>query len=161
MTAGRYLVYIRLWLALFMFLLILSGTALLAPFRTLDLLGVSFLTTIFPQGHSAWLLGLKKALIVAHEQYPYLVFLSDWLFFAHVAIAIAFIGPFRQPLRNRWVIDFGLIVCGLVIPATLIFGALRDIPWYWQVFDMTFGAGGVLLLMIVRRMVRRLEPDKG
>jgi hypothetical protein len=31
--------------------------------------------------------------------------------FAHLAIAIAFIGPYIDPVRNKWVITFGLIAC--------------------------------------------------
>src|SRR5688572_24977712 len=39
-----------------------------------------------------------------NASYPFMSYGTDWLGFAHLIIAIAFIGPLRDPLRNRWVI---------------------------------------------------------
>ena len=72
-------------------------------------------------------------------------------------IAIAFIGPLRDPIRNRWVIDFGIIACALVIPLALICGSLRGIPVYWRLIDCSFGLAGVLPLWWCRKMIDRLE----
>lgn len=40
-------------------------------------------------------------------------------------IAIAFIGPLRDPVRNIWIIQWGMIACVLVIPLALLAGAAR------------------------------------
>jgi hypothetical protein len=40
--------------------------------------------------------------------------------------ALSFVGALRDPVRNRWLFDFGLIACVLVIPYALVFGALRQ-----------------------------------
>jgi hypothetical protein len=55
---------------------------------------------------------------------------TDWLAFAHLVIAIAFLGPLKDPVRNIWVVEFGMIACLLVIPLALICGPIRGIPFY-------------------------------
>ena len=62
----------------------------------------------------------------------------DWLAFGHIVIAVAFLGAWRDPVGNRWLFDFGLIACVLVIPWALVFGALRGIPWWWRLIDCSF-----------------------
>ena len=85
-----------------------------------------------------WLLGL------------FMAYGTDWLAFAHVIIAVAFIGPWRDPVRNRWVVTFGLIACAAVIPMALVFGPLRGIPVYWLLIDCSFGVIGFIPLWLVR-----------
>lgn len=72
-------------------------------------------------------------------------------------LAVLFIGPYRDPVRNQWVITFGLISCVLVIPLALICGALRDIPLGWRLIDCSFGILGFVPLYVLRRDVERLE----
>lgn len=96
--------------------------------------------------------GLRSAYLV----FPQISYGTDWLAFAHVAIAVAFVGPLVDPLRNRWVIEWGMIACGLLLPWTLVLGALRGIPWFWQLADMSFGLIGVLPLWLTRRYILRL-----
>ena len=45
-------------------------------------------------------------------------------------------------MRNRWLFDFGLIACVLVIPFALVFGAVRGIPFWWRLIDCSFGVFG-------------------
>jgi hypothetical protein len=80
---------------------------------------------------------------------------TDWLAFAHIVIAVAFIGPLRDPVRNIWVIEFGMIACALVIPLALIFGPLRGIPFFWRLIDCSFGIIGFVPLWLVRREIRQ------
>jgi hypothetical protein len=82
---------------------------------------------------------------------------TDWLAFAHLVIAVAFIGPLRDPVRNIWVIEFGLIACVAVFPLAFIAGSVRGIPFYWQLIDCSFGVGGGALLWICYGKVRSLE----
>ena len=46
---------------------------------------------------------------------------------AHLVLAIAFIGPYLDPVRNKWVISFGLVSCAGVLPLALIAGHLTEI----------------------------------
>jgi len=82
---------------------------------------------------------------------------TDWLAFAHLVIAVAFWGPLKDPVRNIWVIEFGMIACVLVIPLALIAGPIRGIPFFWQLVDCSFGVFGIIPLWLCRRDILRLE----
>jgi hypothetical protein len=71
-------------------------------------------------------------------------------------IAIAFWGPRKDPVRNIWVIEFGMIACMSVIPLALIFGPLRGIPLFWRAIDCSFGVFGLLPLGLAHRAAWRL-----
>ena len=85
--------------------------------------------------NAQWLLRVHTALAQVQSQYPFLFYGTDWLAFGHFVIAIAFFGALKDPVRNRWLFDFGLIACALVIPWALIFGAARGIPFWWRLID--------------------------
>jgi hypothetical protein len=85
---------------------------------------------------------------------------TDWLAFAHFVIAIAFIGPWRDPVKNVWVIEFGMIACVLVIPFALVMGQIRGIPLGWRLIDCSFGVVGFVPLWFVRRRIHALERSK-
>lgn len=87
----------------------------------------------------------------------FLAYGTDWLAFAHLVIAVAFIGPLRDPVRNAWVVTFGLIACAGVVPLALIAGAVRGIPPYWRAIDCAFGVGGTALLWPCHVAIRELE----
>lgn len=86
---------------------------------------------------------------------------TDWLAFGHVVIALAFIGPLRDPWRNRWVAEWGILACVLVIPWALVFGPLRGIPFFWRLIDASFGFGGLALLLPAYRLIRKAASDYG
>ena len=77
--------------------------------------------------------------------------------FGHFVIAIAFIGALRDPVRNRWLFDFGLIACVLVIPFALVFGAMRGIPFWWRLIDCSFGVFGFVPLWFCRKWLHELS----
>ena len=104
-----------------------------------------------------WLLRIRDALAQTQAQHPFLFYGTDWLAFGHFVIAIAFIGALRDPVRNRWLFDFGLIACGLVIPYAFIFGGLRGIPIWWRLIDCSFGVFGFVPLWFCRKWARELE----
>ncbi len=64
---------------------------------------------------------------------------------------------YRDPVRNIWIVEAGMIACVGVIPLALICGPIRGIPFWWSVIDMSFGVFGVIPLLILRRMIKRLE----
>jgi hypothetical protein len=93
----------------------------------------------------------------SYAKYPWLAYGTDWLAFAHVVIAIFFIGAFMDPVRNIWILKAGIIGCVLVIPLALICGAIRQIPFGWRMIDCSFGAFGVIPLLYSLRLTRALE----
>lgn len=105
----------------------------------------------------AWVDRVAAALAETATQYPFLAYGTDWLAFAHLVIAVVFIGPMVDPVRNIWVIQFGVIACAGIIPLALIAGGIRGIPLGWQLLDISFGVIGVIPLLIAWRLTRRLE----
>jgi len=151
------------WLVIFIVALVLSGITAF-PLETELRIGSSLLhATPAPHlvpGFVEWVDRVRDALIVTGRRFPFLSYGTDWLAFAHLVIAVAFIGPLRDPLRNIWVIQFGMIACAGVIPLALIAGSIRGIPLGWQLIDMSFGVIGFIPLVIVYRLIRRLERER-
>ena len=108
-----------------------------------------------------WITRAHEGLTQTNAKYPFILYGTDWLAFAHIVIAIAFIGPLRDPVKNLWVIQFGLIACVLVIPMVLIFGPIRGIPVFWRVLDCSFGVIGFIPLLFARKGVARLVTAGG
>ncbi len=107
-------------------------------------------------GLAAWLLKVRDALVATNARYPFIAYGTDWLAFAHFVIAIAFIGPWRDPVRNVWVIEFGMIACALVVPFALVMGSVRGIPFDWRLIDCSFGVFGIIPLWYCRRLIKQL-----
>jgi hypothetical protein len=112
---------------------------------------------VAPEGLVEWVARVRWGLDQADAAYPFLLYGTDWLAFAHLVIAVAFWGPYRDPVRNIWVIEFGMIACVGVIPLALICGPIRGIPVFWMLIDMSFGVFGILPLIVLRRRIKRLE----
>jgi hypothetical protein len=70
---------------------------------------------------------------------------------------VMFIGPLRDPVRNVWVIEAGMIVCVVLIPWALLFGPLRGISFFWTLVDMSCGIFGLVPLAIARKAAKELE----
>jgi len=103
---------------------------------------------------------VNHGLQVTNVRYPFILYGTDWLAFAHLMIAVAFIGPLRDPVRNIWVIQSGMIACVCIIPLAAIAGPIRGIPFGWSLIDMSFGVVGIIPLIIVCRLTRRLERER-
>jgi hypothetical protein len=153
---------IRFWLALFIAGLILSGiTAFPLETELRWLQSVLETPALRPTAEHThllpWIAHVHDALSKTNEHYPFLAYGTDWLAFAHFVIAVAFIGPWIDPVRNKWIITFGLIACGGVIPLALIAGHVRGIPLGWRMIDCSFGIIGCIPLLLCRRLITRLE----
>ncbi len=158
----RYLRRIRLLLFGFILGLVISGVTVFPLPQEVtaicSLLGA-------PDGASAsdysgglhWLVQVRNALLATGKSYPFLFYGYDWMAFAHLVIAIAFVGPIKDPVRNKWVLQWALICCGFVIPLALICGAVRGIPSWWQLIDCSFGVVGAVPLIYCLRIIQKLE----
>ena len=153
-ASRRLLRRIRFVLALFIVGLVLSG---LTAFPLEWEVGLLHRWVTAPPALAAWIARVHQGLQESYRAYPFLAYGTDWLAFAHLVIAVAFLGPLRDPVRNVWVVDFGLIASVLVIPLALVCGPLRGIPPFWQLIDCSFGLVGLLVLWPVWGMVKRLE----
>jgi len=150
---------LRRWLVVFIAGLLLSGVTAI-PLETelgwlVQWTGAEQLVkspaSTEASGWALWLVRVRDALVEMNARHPFLAYGYDWLAFGHFVIAVAFIGAWRDPLRNRWLFDFGLIACALVIPYALIFGGVRGIPLGWRLIDCSFGLLGAVPLWLCRR----------
>jgi hypothetical protein len=155
---ARRLHYARVLLALFIVALVLSGiTAFPLVWELRVLTGWvgegTAIGTAMPE-LANWLERVREGLETTARDYPFIAYGTDWLAFAHIVIAVAFIGPLRDPVRNLWVVEFGMIACLLVVPLALICGPIRGIPWGWRLIDCSFGVFGWIPLAIAWRLIR-------
>jgi hypothetical protein len=147
---------IRIWLGVFIVGLIVSGLTAFPLLSELEyaarLLGLSGTDT--PENYTGlrhWILIVRGALRETYAKYPFMAYGTDWLAFAHIIIAIFFIGPLVRPEGNRWVSAAGMIACGLVVVLALICGPIRGIPFFWRLIDCSFGVFGFIPLWFAWR----------
>jgi hypothetical protein len=149
---------IRICVAIVIIGLVLSG---LTAFPLVHESGIllHFVERLIPDGVglSGWISKVHEGLVETSRRYPFLAYGTDWLAFAHLVLAVLFVGPWRDPVRNRWVIEFGLIACAGVLPLALIAGPIRGIPLFWRVGDCSFGILGAIPLLIALKAVHRME----
>jgi hypothetical protein len=106
-----------------------------------------------------WIDHVHEGITRTDREYPFLAYGTDWLAFGHLAIAVFFWGPLKDPVRNVWVVQSGMIACVGVLPLALIAGAVRGIPWWWQLIDISFGAVGIIPLLLAHADIRRLASQ--
>lgn len=144
---------IRRLLLAFIIILFLSGVTAVPVEAEL-----TFLLEIFssPTPLHYWLEKVLTAYKNVNHDTPFLLYGYDWLAFAHFILAILFIGPYRDPVKNIWVIEFGLIACVLIFPLAFIAGSFRGIPVGWRLIDCSFGVFGFLPLWICYQKTKQL-----
>jgi hypothetical protein len=146
---------IRSWILFFIVGITLSGITafpLDSELRFLDEHSNSF-----PGFLSDWIHRIYNGIRDTNSAYPFLSYGTDWLAFAHLIIALLFIGPLRDPVKNKWVINWAMICCVAVFPLAFIAGPVRNIPFFHQLVDCSFGVIGIIPLWIVRRKIILLE----
>jgi hypothetical protein len=146
----------RRWIIFFMIVLFLSGLTAIPLERELAFLSRCFSTTNMI---GAWIEKVYLGIVHTNKQYPFLAYGYDWLAFAHFVLAILFIGPLKDPVRNKWVIEFGMIACILIIPFAFIAGHFRGIPIGWRLIDCAFGVIGIIPLSICLSKIRMVEKE--
>jgi len=153
---------IRFWLAIFIAGLVLSGVTafpletelrwMLSALSTPPVQPLAQATHLLP-----WITRVDHALSDTNAHYPFLAYGTDWLAFAHLVLAVLFLGPYSDPVRNKWIITFGLIACAGVIPLALIAGPIRGIPIPWRLIDCSFGIFGSIPLLRCQSLISSLE----
>lgn len=116
---------------------------------------------MIPGGTGAWLVQCYDAIKETNARYPMLAYGFDWLAFAHLVIAMAFIGPYKDPVKNKWVIDWAILACIAIFPLAFIMGPIRQIPYFHILIDCSFGVIGLVPLLICRKWIGQLEKKAG
>ena len=106
-----------------------------------------------------WIGTIYHAIKTTNSQFPWLSYGTDWLAFAHLMIAVLFTGTLRDPVRNIWVVHFGMIACVAIIPLAFIAGSIRGIPFFWRLIDCSFGMIGIIPLYFANKYTRMLEKS--
>ena len=148
---------IRLLIVFFIIALILSGVTAF-PVQT-ELHWLLSHPSLIPSFAEKWLQDVYSALIETNAKYPMLAYGFDWLAFAHIVIAMAFIGPLRDPVKNKWIIDWAILSCIAVLPLAFICGPIRSIPMFHILIDCSFGIIGLIPLLICRKWIKQLAAE--
>lgn len=154
MNADRLRTRIRRWTVFFIAGLWISG--LTAVPMTWGTQWLSDITTHWPGPWHGWAATAAVAIADVGGRYPFLFYGTDWLAFAHIVIGAAFLGVLRDPVRNRWIIEWGLWSCGLVLVFAFAWAPVRGIPLFWRCVDASFGVLGAVPLFLVRHYIRQL-----
>jgi hypothetical protein len=105
----------------------------------------------------AFILKVIEGLEATNAKYPFLLYAHDWLAFAHIMLAILFAGAARDPVRNKWIVQCGLIMCASVPILAGICISIRELPGWWFWIDFAFAPGAALPLWIAYRDIRAIE----
>ncbi|MCD6017865.1 MAG: hypothetical protein K0S53_986 [Bacteroidetes bacterium] len=143
---------IRRVVMVFMILLVLSGVTAFPLVTEVD-----FMITHmhwFPAFFHSWIRTVYESV---HQTPSIVLYGTDWLAFAHLIIALFFVGVYLDPVRNKFIILVGIVSCLAVFPLALICGPIRHIPFYHQVIDCCFGLLGLVPLFYIRNKIKLIE----
>jgi hypothetical protein len=149
---------IRLLILFFIVALILSGVTAF-PVES-ELRWLLNHPSLVPNFADAWLKDVYNALVETNAKYPMLAYGFDWLAFAHIVIAMAFIGPLKDPVKNKWIIEWAMLACVAVFPLAFIAAPIRHIPMFHVLIDCSFGVVGLVPLYFCRKWIKQLEENK-
>jgi hypothetical protein len=96
------------------------------------------------------------ALVETNSKFPMIAYGFDWLAFAHIVINMAFLGPLKDTVKNKWIIAWAILACIAVIPLAFIAGLIRQIPLFHILIDCSFGVLGFIPLFICRKWINQL-----
>jgi hypothetical protein len=147
---------IRFLILLFMIGLVISGLTALPLEYELRLMHSIITKSGVNNSFTEWIEYVYLGLHKTNAEFPFISYGTDWLAFAHLIIAMVFIGPYSDPIKNIWVIEFGLIACLCIFPFALVAGAVRGIPFYWRLIDCSFGLVGGIILWRGYKLIKKL-----
>ncbi|MBG9376475.1 hypothetical protein I5907_09540 [Panacibacter sp. DH6] len=147
---------IRILVVFFIIALAISGITAFPVYTELTFLKQQgFINTDHVLG--AWLDKVYNGVADTYKKYPFLFYGYDWLAFAHLMIAALFYGVYRDPVRNKFIMGWGMFCCVCIIPLAFICGTIRSIPLYHILIDCSFGVFGIIPLLVCRKYILQLE----
>ncbi len=143
---------IRRVVIVFIVLLALSGITAFPLVTEVDFMFAHIHS--FPLFFHEW---IRKVYESVHQTPSIVLYGTDWLAFAHIIIGLFFVGVYQNPVRNKFIVNVGIVACIAVFPLAFICGPIREIPFYHQIIDCCFGLFGVIPLLYIRYQIRQLE----
>ena len=104
-----------------------------------------------------WFTYTSKGLNATNSQYPFMRYGFDWLAFAHLFIAIAFIGPLQDPVKNEWIVRWGMIVSAISVVMAFGWERVRAIPLWWSCIDALVAVAAFVILWLCNRWIQQLK----
>jgi hypothetical protein len=153
---SRLIKQIRFLTIFFIVALVLSGITTFPVYTELELIIESHIFTD-ASAMQHWFLKVMEGVKATQEEYPFIFYGFDWLAFAHLIIAVLFIGVYKHPVRNRWIIQWAMISCICVLPLAFIAGTVRGVPIYHILIDCSFGVFGLIPLRIIQIKIKELK----
>ncbi len=147
---------IRTLIVFFVIALLLSGITAFPIHTELKWMHENRIMSAIPLIGS-WLDKVWKGVDETSRNHAFLFYGFDWLAFAHIVIALLFIGPYRDPVKNKWVIQWGIVACLGIIPLAFIAGPIRGIPGFHILIDCAFGVIGIVPLLYCLTLINKLQ----
>jgi hypothetical protein len=110
-----------------------------------------------PQFLRDWLTYVNKGVNETSNNYSFMRYGFDWLGFAHLLIAIAFIGPLKDPIKNEWIVRWGMIASILSVLMAFGWERMRAIPLWWSFVDASIAIVAFFILWLCNRWIKELK----
>ncbi|HEY2725629.1 MAG TPA: hypothetical protein VGI61_00530 [Parafilimonas sp.] len=107
-----------------------------------------------------WWMYVNKGVNETTRYYPFMRYGFDWLAFAHLLIAIAFIGPLKDPIKNEWIVQWGMIASALSVVMAFGWERLRGIPLWWSCIDASIAIIAFIILWLCNKWIKDLKQIK-
>jgi hypothetical protein len=88
------------------------------------------------------------------SKYSFVSYGSDILGLMHLMLALLFVGPLTDAAKNIWVIQFGMLLCIAFLPASIVSGLVRGVPFVWCLVAILFAVLGFVLLFVAHKMLK-------
>ena len=101
---------------------------------------------------------IQQDMRLLEQSNSFVLYVADWLAFAHLVLAVLFLMALKNPIRNVLVVRFG-ILCSLSVPVLAITCIpMRGIPLFWVLIDSSFALCAIPL-WIALKDIRKLEQE--
>ena len=101
---------------------------------------------------------IQQDMRLLEQSNSFVLYVADWLAFAHLVLVVLFLMALKNPIRNVLVVRFG-ILCSLSVPVLAITCIpMRGIPLFWILIDSSFALCAIPL-WIALKDIRKLEQE--
>lgn len=85
---------------------------------------------------------------------------TDWLAFAHIVISLFFVPVYLDPIKHKANLYVAMAACFMIFPLAFICGPIRNIPFFHQLIDCSFGVIGMLYLYFILKKINKLQVQQ-
>ena len=110
-----------------------------------------------PQFLRDWWTYVNTGVKETTNKYEFMRYGFDWLAFAHLLIAIAFLGVLKDPIKNEWLVKWGMIASALSVVMALGWERVRSIPLWWSFIDASIAIVSFIILWLCNKWIQELK----